>query len=463
MNAYNASRRRFLKNSTLATAGVMLSGIAPSFSLPHAQADTALPLKINSTGRALVCIMLDGGNDSFNMLVPTSKAAYEEYKGSRSNLALSKEQLLPLADFTDHKGRTFGVHHSMPEVQQLFNQEKLAFIANVAPMVEPVTKEAYQNNSVQLPLGLMSHADQFNHWQTARPQDRINQGWLGYLADTLQVNRATSQIPMNISLAGSNILQNGINSTHYVINEKGSVGLVINEESIAVTERSVLNQLIEENFENLLNTEYANDPFKQTYLSITREAQAQHEVFKKAVDQVTVPATFSDTPLSQQLHMVAKSIKAAEQLNLPQQTFFVRYIGWDHHDELLSNHARMLGILSKALGEFQAALESMNVADKVMTFTGSDFGRTLTSNGNGTDHGWGGNCIVMSDTLANLGGKIHGEYPQLNLGADNPLDIGDGVLIPTMPLDKLYAELAVWFGVERESLPTLFPNLANFS
>jgi len=451
----NMSRRTFIKNSSMATAGVMLSGVAPSFALPNTRAETP-NIRINAQGRSLVCIMLDGGNDSFNMLVPTSQAAYDEYKNSRSNLALSKEQLLALNDFTDDKGRTFGLHPSMSEVQQLFHDKKLAFVANIGALVEPVTKETFKNGSAKLPLGLLSHADQFKHWQSARPDLRINQGWFGYFADVLQANRPDTQIPMNISLAGSNILQNGANSTHYSINEKGSVGLVVNEE------KNALNDALLNSFEGLLNVDYSDDPFKSTYLSITRESQAQHEVFRKAVDQVVVPVEFSDTPLSQQLKMVAKTIKAANDLNLPQQTFFVRYIGWDHHDELLNNHANMLRILSQAMGEFQQTIEALGVADKVATFTGSDFGRTLTSNGNGTDHGWGGNCMLMTNALGDNGGQIFGEYPSLSLGDANPLDVGDGVLIPTQPLEYLYSVLAVWFGVYPEDLPELFPNMPKF-
>ena len=147
-------------------------------------------------------------------------------------------------------------------------------------------------------------------------------------------------------------------------------------------------------------------------------------------------------------------------LGQQQQTFFLRYIGWDHHDELLVNHERMLGVLSRALGEFQGAVDELGLADKVVTFTGSDFGRTLTSNGNGTDHGWGGNTLVMGNPVA--GGKVLGQYPTLNIGSSNPLDIGDGVLIPTTSTDQLYAELSSWFGVDNPSLDKLFPNLKYF-
>ncbi|KJY75743.1 hypothetical protein TW78_05305, partial [Vibrio coralliilyticus] len=199
---------------------------------------------------------------------------------------------------------------------------------------------------------------------------------------------------------------------------------------------------------------------KQSYLAITRESQAQHQIYRKAVEGIRVKTTFSDSPLSKELRKVAQSIKAADNLGHQQQTFFLRYIGWDHHDELLNNHASMLAILSKALGEFQRSLDELGIAEQVVTFTGSDFGRTLTSNGNGTDHGWGGNTIVMGNAVN--GGKVYGDYPSLTLGSKNPLDVGDGVLIPTTAIDELYAELARWFGASEEQLHSLLPNLKNF-
>ncbi|NOI82474.1 DUF1501 domain-containing protein [Vibrio tubiashii] len=446
------SRRNFIKSSATATA-LMLAGQAPVYAAP--KNTKAIVGNIKPSKKSMVFIMLDGGNDSFNMLVPTSAPHYREYKKTRSNLALDKSSLLPLSNFKTPDGKQFGVHESMDEVQQLFEEKRLAFVANTAPMIEPVSKQKFYSNQLKLPLGLMSHSDQFKHWQTGRPGERINRGWFGYFADSIQKNKAIDEIPMNISLAGNNIMQNGHLAAPYSITKSGSVGLYINEES------TPLNEQLLEHFVKSLNANYPGDPFKDSYLAITRESQAQHEVFRDAVQNIKINTRFSDSDLSQQLRKVAQSIKAADKLHHKQQTFFLRYIGWDHHDELLDSHARMLKVLSQALGEFQQSLDELGVADQVVTFTGSDFGRTLTSNGNGTDHGWGGNTIVMGNSVN--GGKVFGDYPSLTLGDENPLDIGDGVLIPTTAIDELYAELAVWFGATRSQTHDLFPNLSNFS
>lgn len=461
MTKNTINRRTFIKNTSTVMVGTSLllagcsaggkknNGSGPD--KPGPGQGTVGPLQMTPQDKALVFIMLDGGNDSFNMLIPASTAAYNQYKSTRSNLALNSNDLLPLNNFTDNKGRTFGLHPSMPEVQSLFNNQKLSFISNIAPMIKPVTKQEFQSGAAELPVGLLSHSDQFKHWQTAKPGERINRGWFGDFADNLQPNKDVNKISMNISLAGSNIMQNGVESKEYSINKNGSVGLIVNEKN------TPLNNALLNSFENLLNTQYNSD-FKNTYLDITRQAQAQHEVFKQATKNINVNTSFSDSDLSQQLKMVAKSIKAAPELGMKQQTFFVRYIGWDHHDELLSNHSRMLKVLSSALGEFQTSLAELGIEDKVITFTGSDFGRTLTSNGNGTDHGWGGNTLIMGKDIN--GGKVFGEYPSLALNSE--LDAGGGVLIPTTAVDELYAELALWFGVNKPGLNTLFPNLKHF-
>lgn len=441
------NRRHFLATSGAAVTGAMMGAAMPG--IARAGSGMITPAK-----KALVFVMLDGGNDSFNMLVPNDGDAFKAYKKTRGNLALSRQDLLAL-DGADANGQSFGLHSAVPELAELYNKGKLSFVANVGPLVERVRKEQFYDGSAQLPLGLLSHADQFKHWQTSRPDMRKNEGWFGYFADELQPSKSAHEIGMNISMAGHNIVQNGTKDLPYAITDQGSVGLYVNEE------RNDLNDVLSQSFNALMRADQGGDPFRETYLRLTRQAQAQHETFAAATRGIKVPGRFPASDLAQQLRMVARTIAASDRLGLDQQTFFVRYIGWDHHDGLLDNHARMLSVLSQALGAFQTALTDMGLSDRVVTFTGSDFGRTLTSNGNGSDHGWGGNTLVMGDAVS--GGRIFGDYPILGLGNDNPLDVGDGVLIPTTSTDQLYADLSLWFGVTPEALPTLFPNLSRFA
>jgi uncharacterized protein (DUF1501 family) len=167
---------------------------------------------------------------------------------------------------------------------------------------------------------------------------------------------------------------------------------------------------------------------------------------------------FSDTGLSQNLRMIAQTIAARQALGMCRQTFFVEFGGWDHHDEVIVNQETMLPVVSMALSEFNSALIELGVENQVTTFTASDFGRTLTSNGRGSDHAWGGNQIIMGGAVN--GGDIYGSYPTLFEG--NSLDTGRGRLIPTTSIDAYFAELALWFGVPAADLELVLPNIRRF-
>lgn len=438
------NRRDFIKLSTVASTAIVLN------SLGLTQELNAKNIKKIDDYKALVCIMLSGGNDSFNMIIPTDKKSYKHYKNSRSNLALEKNTLHKL-NYSNKKKQKFSLHHSMNHCQELFNSKKLSFIANIGPLVKPITKKEYFKNSQNLPLGLMSHADQLRHWLTSIPDERTNYGIAGKIADIVQKDNLNQKISMNISLSGSNYFQIGEKSNEYAITNEGSVGLNINEK------RNILDEVLFENFNNMLNRNYDND-FKQTYMNILRTAQNNHDDFKEAVSKTQINTTFSDSQVSLDLQMVAKTIASSKRLGMKRQTFYVLYHGWDHHDELLNNQEKMLKVLDKALFEFNNALEELNVSKNVLTFTTSDFARSLTSNGNGTDHAWGGNSIIMGADIK--GGEVFGEFPSLKLNSS--LDIGGGVLIPTLSTDELYGKILKWYGLKKPSINKILPNLKNF-
>lgn len=446
-------RRDFLGTASCAAIGstTFLSSIL-NMKVANALAGFAQPAT-NSDYKALVCILLAGGNDSFNMLVPRNGSHYTEYAGVRSNLALPQGDLLPI-NFTDNNGKQFGLHPSMPEVQTLFNNGKLSFVSNVGTLVEPTTKAQYLNGSVPVPVGLLSHADQIQQWQTSIPQTRSSKGWGGRMADILAAGNSNQDISMNISLSGSNIYQVGNQSTEYAIraSANGSVGINVLEST------SPIDQALKGGVESLLAQQY-QDIFKSTFTDKINHSQGNHEVFSQALAGATAINTqFSDNAVSANMQLVAKTIAARTALGQSRQTFFITFGGWDHHDEVLSNQVAMLSVVSKALSEFQAAMEELNVANDVTTFTISDFGRTLTSNGNGTDHAWGGNAMVMGGSVN--GGQIFGEYPSLALNSGD--DVGGAILLPKISTDEYFAELCQWFGVQSGDLSYVLPNIGNF-
>ncbi len=449
MSNRNLSRRKFIgEASCLAVGSTTVFNSILNLGLANALAGFGA----EDDYRALVCILLSGGNDSYNMLAPTSNADYQDYSNTRSNLALAQNEILGINPLTSD-GRTFGVHPAMPEVQSLFEDGDLAFVPNVGTLVEPITKAEYANQQKMIPLGLLSHSDQAMQWMNSFPQDRTAIGWGGKMADLLMDANSNQSISMNISLSGNNIFQSGNKTIEYTINsDVGSTGI------LGYGEPDLFNQLRTAGINSLLNQEYHN-VFKKTYANVIRNAQESNEQFNAAITDVEPFTTvFSDNYVSQSLQMIATTIAAREALGMKKQTFFLTFGGWDHHDELLSNQTEMLGMLSRALNEFNSALGEISAQENVTTFTISDFARTLTSNGNGTDHAWGGNAMVMGGAVK--GKEIYGTYPSLAL--NNNLELGNGILIPTTSTDQYFAELALWFGVPKSELPTILPNIGNF-
>ena len=449
------SRRSFLGTASCAAVGstTFLTSIL-NLGLANSLAGMTRPsLSASGDYKALVCILLAGGNDSFNMLVPRNGSHYTEYANTRSNLALPQGNLLPL-NFMDNNGKQFGIHPSMPEVQALFNNNKLSFISNVGTLVEPTTKRQYLNGSASIPVGLLSHADQIQQWQTSIPQTRSSKGWGGRMADILQAGNGNQNISMNISLSGTNIFQVGKHSTEYAIRASagGSVGINVLEGT------STLDKALKSGAERLLAQQY-QDIFKSTFTNKINDSQVNHEEFSAAISQAPMlRTTFSDNPVSANMELIAKTIAVRDTLNVNRQTFFINFGGWDHHDGVLDNQVTMLSVVSKALSEFQSALEELGVAKGVTTFTASDFGRTLTSNGNGSDHAWGGNVMVMGDSVN--GGQVFGNYPSLSIGGND--DVGGAILLPSISTDEYFAELSKWFGVSNGDLNYVLPNIGNF-
>ncbi|MCH2215593.1 MAG: DUF1501 domain-containing protein [Flavobacteriales bacterium] len=400
--------------------------------------------------KALVCILLDGGADSHNMLIPRGNFEYGNYLTTRSNLAIPQSQVLPLNGFAS--GQSFGVHPDMPQIQNLYNSGRLAWIANVGTLIEPITKQQYESNSGRTPLGLFSHSDQIKHWQTGRPGERSSHGWAGRIADLIQQHNSNPNLSMNISLSGNNFFQSGQTINEFSIKSNGEFGLNGSE-----TQNSYHN-LRNDAIKSMLERDY-EDMYKKTYVNTLSKALDGSQGLTQALsDAGTFNLQFSNTTVSKQLEMIAKVIAAKDELAFNRQTFFVKIGGWDHHDEVLESQQEMLPELDLALGEFMSALEKMGLSEDVTTFTISDFGRTLTSNGDGSDHAWGGNTMVMGGAVN--GGNIYGTYPSLEMG--NELMLPRGVMIPTTSTSEYFAELASWFGVGSSDLFEIFPDLQNF-
>ena len=446
----NRSRREFLKKfvgGMMGSASVTSAMLNLQLTGSLAAAETVDP----NDYRALVCVFLLGGNDSFNMLAPVSGQERADYESARGDAALPLGDFLPLMDDRPEESR-LGLHRLMPGIHSLYENGKAAFVANVGTLAEPTTLEQIQLGSGRLPLGLFSHSDQQKQWQSGLPRNRnALTGWAGRVSDLLNDLNGDHLSPMSMSFAGMNLLQSGQVTQPLARSVSGS---------------PVLRDWNKENFlpRKLALEGIYSDPgyeyvFQRHWARENNNAVEVAESLRSAFENAGyVPTTFNqENPLSVQLEAVAKGISARISLEKKRQTFFVTLGGWDIHNGL-SGHPESLRKLDEGITEFQRAMEALQLSEKVTLFTASDFGRTLSPNGGGTDHGWGGNQIVVGNCVA--GGKVYGDYPSLAL--DSPLDVGRGRMIPTTSVDEFVADLALWMGVSPTDIPLVIPNIGRF-
>ena len=448
MNKVNFTRRKFLKHSGIATAALMGNAHLSALASSNIQNTNA---QGGGDYKALVCVLLAGGADSFNMLVPTDNTYYAQYQKTRTDLALPQNTLLALND-ANNNGRTLGLHPQMTGIQSLFNEGKLAFLSNVGTLVEPTTTASLANYSAKLPLGLYSHNDQISQWQTALPDARSGTGWGGRMADLMSTQNANQRISMSVSTAGANDFQAGRLTDYFSV-------IPGDNPTPVLTAKQDYDADVGQAIDQIYGNSGFNNVFRRAYGKVFNEAISANDEFAAAVKSAqSISTQFANDEFSQQMKSVAKTIAANQSLGMKRQTFFVTYGGWDHHDETIANMERMVKVLNDGLLAFQTAVQELGMEQNVTTFTASDFGRTLSSNGRGSDHAWGGNAMIMGGAVK--GGKVYGEYPSLELG--NPLDTGRGVLMPTTSLDLYFAELALWFGIPNTILPDILPNVGRF-
>jgi uncharacterized protein (DUF1501 family) len=434
------NRRHFLRYGLNSAVSMTAASTLPISLLSSAK------VRATQDYRAVVCVLLAGGADSFNILVPRSETAYGRYQSRRSDLALSQQTLLPLNG--EHEGVSFGLHPAMSSLQQRFNAGQATVVTNIGPLVEPTSRAALEAESVRLPLGLFSHSDQILSWQTATPANRAGTGFGGRLIDALPGMNSGLSLAGNISLSGNNSFQSGAATGSYAINANSGVKTIGGFD----------NDLFKRSFERLM-TDPSASTLQTVYGSKIQSAIDAGEFFNSALGQALPLVTpFAGDSFSLAMKRIAELASLHEQLGVTRQTFFVTYGGWDHHEDTLGQQADMLPALDAGLGQFQAAMEELGLSNQVTTFTISDFCRTLTSNGKGSDHGWGGNAMVLGGAVQ--GGQLYGHFPEQV--EDNPLDVGRGRYLPSTAVDAMYAEVSRWMGVSPDAMNTVLPNWRNF-
>ncbi len=452
------SRRSFLTQACKAVGAIGISSTVWNLRAIAAAANDAMRMgPVTSAGgvsagdfKALVCLFLYGGNDANNLLVPTDATNYPMYSAARGGLALPQSSLLGITPATSD-GRTYGLHPSLSELRNLFANGKLAIQTNVGTLVAPVTRSTYLNRTVALPPQLFSHADQQTQWQTSWPDSPQGSGWGGRMADLLSSLNGTAQVSMNISLNGSNVFEVGNTVAPYQISPYGAPGL---SGFNGTTDPGYLA------YNSIVNLPYTN-LFERAFAQTTRRAIDNSALITSALASATALSTSfnSNSYLASQLQMVARMIGIRSKLGMRRQVYFVAAGGFDTHGDQLVEQSQLMADLSQSLNSFYNATVELGVANQVTTFTASDFGRTLLTNGSGSDHGWGSHHLVMGGDVR--GGDIYGKFPMLTVNGSDDTD--DGRWIPTTAVDQYAATLAKWFGVADGDMGTVFPNLSRFA
>lgn len=455
------NRRQFLRTATASTlAGAGLYGM-PGALTAHA-ADT-------SGYKALVCVFLFGGLDTHDLLLPYDQASYDSFSSVRQTLinaqgaARAREMLLPLTldNQSAFGSRAFALPPEMPQLHTLFDQGQAALVANVGPLIEPVTAQGVIDRVARVPPRLFSHNDQQATWQASAPEG-AQQGWGGLFADAALAAGANpgSEVFTTLSTSGVGPFLTGDRAAPYQISLSGTTGI---EALNRFGGQSASGELA--NFLDAARDRFRAEGFAgsnilaQDIAAKFRDGIDANTAFDNARNSSTpLATTFPQTGLGAQLRTVAETISFRSALFASRQIFFVGIGGFDTHSSQAADLPGLLSEIDGALAAFHQAVSDLGLSQSVTTFTASDFGRTLSVNGDGTDHGWGSHHIVMGGAVR--GRNIFGSVPATELGNDR--DVGSGRLAPTLSVEQLAEPLGKWWGLSDNELSASLPNLGNF-
>jgi uncharacterized protein (DUF1501 family) len=347
----------------------------------------------------------------------------------------------------------------MTGLSQLFNSGKAAVQLNVGPLVVPLTRAQYNSPDRQkypLPPKLFSHNDQQSVWQSSAAEGSTV-GWGGRFGDVAMGNNANSLFTC-ISLAGNNVFLSGDTALQYQCSTNGAIPVkpvssyFFNQAEL----KTAFMQMLQKSSSHVLENEYN---------TVTKRGMNAQSIVSQGLSGVSLRTVFpTGSNLADQLKTVAQLIGARNSLGAKRQVFMVALNGFDLHDYLDTRHAPLLKQVDEAMTAFYQATVELGVASQVTSFTASDFGRTLTSNGDGSDHGWGSHHFVVGGAVK--GAAFYGTPPPVSVGdtsaPEDQWHVGQGRLLPSTSVDQYAATLAKWFGVSSTELPLVLPNLKNF-
>ena len=451
-------RRAFLQR----LAALSAVGAGSSYALGLAGIGDLAAQSASDGYQALVCVFLFGGNDHANTLIPYDQPNYARYsllRGEERGVAIARDELrntvlIPKKDQSLTDDQTLALAPSMPRLKARFDQGVLAPILNVGPLLTPLTRSQYESSDTQRfprPPKLFSHNDQQSTWQAFQPEG-ARTGWGGLLGD-IALSGNTNSMFTAISARGNAVFLNGRDTTPYRLSAGGAVKMQGLSSQIFGSREAAqaLEKLLRQQSSHVLENDYA----------MTNARSIEYAGFvEDALEKAPKSAKFaSGNGLAGQMSLVARLISARRELGVTRQVFFVSMGGFDNHSGLKQKHQGLLADVDNSLDAFYSAIEALGLQSSVTTFTASDFGRTLTSNGNGSDHGWGGHHFVMGGDV--VGGQFYGRAP--HVATDTADQVGRGRLLPDISVDQYASTLAQWFGVRASDVSYLAPNIERFA
>lgn len=458
----NTSRRHFLRSAAaLAASGTPGIGL-PLAGLAAMAAQTSHAADVSGGYKALVCLYLYGGSDMHNWVVPTDATGYAQYAAARGELAWPLNRLQPITVTGQDAGRTFGMPSELAPLRKWYESGQAAIVANVGTLQRPVTVADFRAG-VSLPSKLFSHNDQASTWQSLQPEGAPS-GWGGRMGDLLMSANA-HPVFTAISVTGNAVFLAGNSVTQYQVGTAGPVqvpnasnnGMFGSSTAAAALQRQLASA--------------GNSALQSEYTRVLQRAIGTSSLLQTGLQNVNVPAvpatvlpngsstiTLADTALARQLRMVAQLIGAAPSLGLKRQVFMVSMSGFDTHANQMRDQPGHMAQVAHAVDYFMTALNGLGMLNNVTLFTASDFGRTLLSNGDGSDHGWGSHQFVAGGAV--LGRNIHGRFPVTALGTAS--DIGSGRLLPAYSVSQMAAPMGRWLGLSASEVSTVLPGLNNF-
>lgn len=453
--------------------------MAKMAALTAAQAASPLAMSLAAAGavaaqstqdyKALVCVFLQGGNDAYNTVLRTDATSWNRYIAARSSgpdsLTLPAAHqvggVLPL------KGRALAMHPQLVQLRDMFDHDRLAIVGNIGPLLQPLTKQDYGSGLPALPAKLFSHNDQQSTWQSLHPEG-ASLGWGGRLADMMASGNESSLFTA-ISASGRSVWLSGRSVRQYQVAPNGAIRLGINTTQDGI-DRVFNIPEVAAALKRITTDGQTTNWLENELASVAQRSMTAERLLSNAL-QPESAIEFAGLPannqLAKQLQIVARCIGAQQKLGIKRQVFFVNHWGYDTHDNQKGNHASALKTLNDALAYFDQVLSGQGRSDQVTTFTSSDFGRTFTSNGDGTDHGWGGHHFVMGGAVN--GGQVIGALPVYGVRRagsnefdDTPDQIHNGIMLPTLAVEHLGGCLARWFGLSPSQIADVFPQLSRF-